>query len=87
MTVLQLKPASTVLERMSSSVWVGLNIHRLANPCGLWQTVGMTNQQQCPQRREDYKVQKLVKRIETKLALQAKAILEASQTSSKTISQ
>jgi hypothetical protein len=52
----------------------------------VWQTVGMTTQtsqtnQQRP-RREDYKVQKLVDRIETKLALQAKAIREASQTSS-----
>jgi hypothetical protein len=34
-------------------------------------------------RREDYKVQKLVDRIETKLALQAKAGREASQTSLK----
>jgi hypothetical protein len=33
--------------------------------------------------REDYKVQKLVERIEAKLALQAKAIREASQASSK----
>jgi hypothetical protein len=43
-----------------------------------------TNQtnRQCP-RREDYKVQKLVDRIETKLALQAKAEREASQTTSK----
>jgi hypothetical protein len=40
-----------------------------------------TNQQR--PRREDYKVQKLVDRIERKLALQAKAIGEASQTSSK----
>jgi len=45
----------------------------------------MTNQpkQQLPQHREDYKVQKLVKRIETKLALQAKAIREASHASLK----
>jgi hypothetical protein len=41
------------------------------------------NQQTNPQYREDYKVQKLVERIETKLALQAKAIREASQASSK----
>jgi hypothetical protein len=41
------------------------------------------NQEQRPQHREDYKVQKLVERIETKLALQAKAAREASQTSSK----
>jgi hypothetical protein len=40
------------------------------------------NQQQRPHR-EDYKLQKLVERIETKLALQAKAIREASQTSLK----
>jgi len=40
-----------------------------------------TNQQQRPQHREDYKVQKLIKRIETKLALQAKAIREGSQNS------
>jgi hypothetical protein len=42
----------------------------------------MTNQQptqkQCPQHREDYKVQKLVDRIEMKLALQAKAAREQS---------
>jgi hypothetical protein len=38
-----------------------------------------TNQQQSPQHLEDHKVQKLVARIETKLALQAKAIREASQ--------
>jgi hypothetical protein len=43
--------------------------------------INHTNQQR--PRREDYKVQKLVDRIETKLALQAKAIREASQTSSK----
>jgi len=42
-----------------------------------------SNQQQLPQQREDYKVQKLVQRIETKLALQAKAIREANQTSLK----
>jgi hypothetical protein len=42
-----------------------------------------SNQQQLPQHREDYKVQKLVQRIETKLALQAKAIREANQTSLK----
>jgi cytochrome c-type biogenesis protein CcmH/NrfG len=64
-----------------------LDIHRVAKPSGLWQTVGMTdqptNQQQRPQHREDCKVQKLVERIEMKLALQAKAIREASQASSK----
>jgi hypothetical protein len=42
-----------------------------------------TNQQQCPQHREDYKVQKLMERIETKLALQAKTTREAIQTSLK----
>jgi hypothetical protein len=42
-----------------------------------------TNQQQPPQHREDYKVQKLVERIETKLALQAKSAHEAKQVSSK----
>jgi hypothetical protein len=45
------------------------------------QTVRMTNQQPNqqprPPHREDYKVQKLVDRIESKLALQAKAIREA----------
>jgi hypothetical protein len=53
----------------------------------LWQNVGMTNQQTNqqlrPQYREDHKVQKLVERIETKLALQAKAIHEAGQATSK----
>jgi hypothetical protein len=34
------------------------------------------NQQLRPQHREDYKVQKLVERIETKLALQAKTVRE-----------
>jgi hypothetical protein len=46
----------------------------------------MTNQQanqQRPQHREDYKIQKLVDRIESKLALQAKALREANQESSK----
>jgi hypothetical protein len=47
----------------------------------------MTNQQTKeqlrPQHREDHKVQKLVEHIETKLALQAKAVREASQASSK----
>jgi hypothetical protein len=43
----------------------------------------MTNQQLRPQHREDDKVQKLVDRIETKLALQAKAAREANQESSK----
>jgi hypothetical protein len=42
-----------------------------------------TNKEQRPQLREDYKVQKLVERIETKLALQEKAIREASQASPK----
>jgi hypothetical protein len=41
------------------------------------------NQQQLPQHREDQKGHKLVDRIETQLALQAKAVREASQTSSK----
>jgi hypothetical protein len=41
------------------------------------------NQQPRPPHREDYKVQKLVDRIESKLALQAKAIREANQESSK----
>jgi hypothetical protein len=54
------------------------SLHRIAKRLGLWQTVGMTNQQtnqqQCPQHREDYKLQKLIQRIETKLALQAKAV-------------
>jgi hypothetical protein len=36
-----------------------------------------TNQPLRPQHREDYKVKKLVERIETKLALQAKAAREA----------
>jgi hypothetical protein len=48
----------------------------------MWQTVAMTNQpttQQPRTHREDYKVQKLVERIETKLALQAKAAREANQ--------
>jgi hypothetical protein len=40
-------------------------------------------QPQRPQHREDDKVQKLLQRIETTLALQAKAIREASQASSK----
>jgi len=34
----------------------------------------MKNQPQQPQRREDYKVQKLKQHLETKLALQAKAL-------------
>jgi hypothetical protein len=46
-------------------------------------TSQQTNQQQRPQCREDRKIQKLVERIETKLALQAKAIREANQASSK----
>ena len=40
-----------------------------------------TNQQQCFQHRDDYKVQKLVERIEAKLALRAKANREAVQAS------
>jgi hypothetical protein len=59
----------------------------LAKFFGLWQTVGMTsqqtNEQKCPLHREDHKVQKLVERIEAKLALQAKAEREASQAQSK----
>jgi hypothetical protein len=48
----------------------------------------MTNQQAktqqlYPQHGEDYKVQKLVERIEMKLALQAKETQEANQASSK----
>lgn len=47
----------------------------------------MTNQQEVPQQRpqhrEDYKVEKLIKRIELKQALRAKAIHEASQATSK----
>ena len=38
----------------------------------LWQTVAMTTQQTkqvTPQHREDYKVEKLMRRIETKMAL------------------
>jgi len=58
-----------------------------AAACAVWQTVGMTTEtnqtNQKRPRREDYKVQKLVDRIETQLALQAKAVREASQTSSK----
>jgi hypothetical protein len=41
-----------------------------------------TNKQQRPQLREDYKVQRLMERVEIKLALQEKAIREASQASS-----
>jgi hypothetical protein len=44
----------------------------------------MTIQQQRPQHREDYKVQKLVERIEMKLALQAKSMREPKQASRKT---
>ena len=54
-----------------------------ATVCAVWQTVGMTNQQTNHPHREDYKVQTLVDSIESKLALQAKAIREASQESSK----
>jgi len=38
-----------------------------------------TNQEQRPRHREDHKVQKLIERIEVKLALQAKAIREGNQ--------
>lgn len=61
-------------------------VHAVATVCAVWQTVRMTsqaNQQQLPRHREDYKVQKLVERIETKLALKTKAIREASEASSK----
>jgi hypothetical protein len=56
--------------------------HRdVANPTDLWETVAMTNQQtqQRPQRREDYKVQKLVEHIERKLALKTKDAREVNQ--------
>jgi deoxyhypusine synthase len=56
---------------------------RVAKPPVLWKTVRMTNQQRTPQYREDHKVQKLIERIETKLALQAKAVREATQASAK----
>jgi hypothetical protein len=46
-------------------------------------TAQQTNQQQCPQYREDLKVQKLAERLDKKLALQAKAISEANQAKSK----
>jgi hypothetical protein len=42
-----------------------------------------TNQQQLSRPREDHKVKKLIERIETKLALQAKAIREDKQSNSK----
>jgi hypothetical protein len=49
--------------------------------CIAWQTVSMTNQPNEQQRshlhREDYKVQKLVERVEAKLAFQAKTTREA----------
>src|SRR5882672_11159057 len=38
----------------------------------LWDTVGMTNRQSRPQALEDRKIQKLVERLDQKLALQAK---------------
>jgi len=41
------------------------------------------NQQPRPQFREDYKVQKLIERIEKKLILQSKAAREVSQSGSK----
>jgi hypothetical protein len=60
---------------------------RVANVIDLWQTVAMTNQQTSqpihPQHREDYKVEKLMKRIEAKMALQAKAVRESERTTSK----
>ena len=46
---------------------------RVVSLSGLWDTVGMTNQQKRPQALEDRKVQKLVERIAQKQALQAKA--------------
>jgi hypothetical protein len=88
----RLPPAADTIGGHEAGVWffvtfprnVGgcsLNIHRVAKMPGLWETVGMTNQpanqQERPQHREDYKVHKLVQRIETKLALQTKAVREA----------
>ena len=71
--------------RSDPLVVVQLIICRVANPPGLWETACMTNQttnqQQCFQHREDYKVHKLVERIEVKLALLAKANREAVQAS------
>jgi len=56
------------------------NAPRLAMLPGLWQTMSMTTQQanqpQRLQHREDYKIQKLVQRLEKKLALNAKAVPE-----------
>jgi len=49
----------------------------------LGMTTQHTNQQQPSRPREDHKVQKLIERIETKLALQAKAIREAKRGNSK----
>jgi hypothetical protein len=51
----------------------------------VWNTVNMTTQTNQPnqQHREDYKVQKLVDHVESKLALQAKAVREAKQGNSK----
>jgi len=51
----------------------------------VWQTVAMTTQQtkQTPRHREDYKVEKLIRRIETKTVLQTKAVREAERTTSK----
>jgi hypothetical protein len=46
-------------------------------------TSQQTKEQLLPQHREDHKVQKLVERIEAKLALQAKAALEANRASAK----
>jgi deoxyhypusine synthase len=60
---------------------------RVVKLSALWQTQGMTNQQtnqqQCPQYREDLKVQKLAERLDKKLAFQAKAVREATQAKSK----
>jgi hypothetical protein len=61
----------------------GLDFHSLA--CGRLadMTNQHTNQQQRPRHHEDYKVQRLIERIETKLAEQAKTVREAKQASSK----
>jgi hypothetical protein len=59
---------------------------RVVNVTDLWQTVAMTTQETkkvTSQHREDYKVEKLMRRIETKMALQAKAVREAERTTSK----
>jgi len=71
-----------MLQEVRNSVLV-----RVANLTDLWETVGMTNQptaqQQRPQHREDHKIQKLMERVELKLAPQAKTIRESNQASSK----